>query len=107
MKKKPLHLKEIDTKEDVFFYFKIDPTTYVLYDSDMGEPVAYGTFNLVGAEISKLPLSSTIYYFEFSKVQGWRLKKAYRPDKTTAEDKDKTGKIEAKKAENQEDKSKK
>ena len=68
MKKKPLHLKEIDSKEDVFFHFKIDPATYVLYDSDMGEPVAYGAFNLVGAKISSLPLTSTIYYFEFNKT---------------------------------------
>jgi hypothetical protein len=107
MRQKPTHLKKIDPKEDTFFHFKLDAATYVLYDSDMGEPVAYGSFNLVGATISSLSSKCTVYYFELSPVDGWKMKRAYKPDKSTAEDKDKKGKIENKKAENQEDKTKK
>jgi hypothetical protein len=89
MKKKPIHLKEIGLQEKSFFHFKIDPTTYVLYDGDMGEPVAYGSFNLVSATITKLPTSSTIYYFESDKAHGWKMKKAYKPEGKTATDEDK------------------
>ena len=107
MKQKPTHLKKIDIKENTFFNFKLDASTYVLYDSDMGEPVAYGSFNLVGATISNLSPKCTIYYFELNSMQGWKLKGAYKPDKTVAEDDDKQSKIKDKKEETQEDKSKK
>jgi len=107
MKQKPTHLKKIDIKETTFFNFKLDASTYVLYDSDMGEPVSYGSFNLVSATISNLSSNCTIYYFELSTSEGWKLKRAYKPDKTTAEDRDKQSKIKDKKEENQEDKSKK
>jgi hypothetical protein len=93
MKKKPVHLKEIAFGEKVFFYYKIDPTTHVLYDSDMGEPVAYGSINLVGAVISNLPKSSTIYYFEPDKSLGWRMKRSYKPGLVTATDEDKKERI--------------
>lgn len=107
MKQKPTHLKRIDVGENTFFHFKLDASTYVLYDSDMGEPVAYGSFNLVGATISSLSPKCTIYYFELNPSQGWKLKRAYRPDKSSVEDADKQSKIKDKKEENQEDKSKK
>jgi hypothetical protein len=107
MKQKPIHFKKIDPKETTFFNFKLDASTYVLYDSDMGEPVSYGSFNFVSATIAKLSSKSTIFYFELNNTDGWKLKRAYKPDKTTAEDKDKNIKIENKKQETQEDKSKK
>lgn len=107
MKQKPTHLKKIDPRENTFFHFKLDPSTYVLYDSDMGEPLVYGSLNLVGATIGSLSPKCTIYYFELDPTQGWKMKRAYKPDKSTAEDKDKTEKIEDKKEEKQEDKSKK
>lgn len=90
--------------EDTFFHFKLDASTYVLYDSDMGEPVAYGALNLVGATISKLSAKCTIYYFELNPVQGWKMKRAYKPDKTIAESEDRSSKIKEKKEEKQEDK---
>jgi hypothetical protein len=107
MKKKPSHLKKIDPKEIVFFNFKLDSSTYVLYDSDMGEPVSYGSFALVGATIKNLSPECTIYYFEMSALQGWKLKRTYKPDNTVAEEADKKENIESKKQETQEDKSKK
>lgn len=107
MKQKPTHLKKIDPRENTFFNFKLDASTYVLYDSDMGEPVAYGSFNLVGATISNLSPKCTIYYFELNSTDGWKLKRAYKPDKSIAENKDKKSKIDLKKEETQEDKSKK
>lgn len=107
MKKKPSHLKKIDPKEVIFFNFKLDAATYVLYDSDMGEPVSYGSFAVVGATIKSLPLAATIYYFEMNSIQGWKLKRTYKPDNTVSDDEDKRNKIESKKQETQEDKARK
>jgi hypothetical protein len=104
MKQKPIHFKKIDPTETTFFNFKMDASTYALYDSDMGEPVSWGSFNFVGATISNLPKNSTIYYFELSTTSGWKLKRCYRPNKITAPDKLKMEKIKDKKEESQEDK---
>jgi hypothetical protein len=99
MKKKPLHLKEIDKAETMFFYFKLDATTYILYDSDMGEPVSYGSLNIVGGTISKLNPKSTIFYFELDNSQGWKMKKSYKPTKITSTQEDKKSEITSKKDE--------
>jgi hypothetical protein len=107
MKQKPTHLKKIDVRENTFFHFKLDASTYVLYDSDMGEPIAYGSLNLVGATIANLSPKCTIYYFELNLTDGWKMKRVYKPDKSIAENQDKTGKIKDKKEETQEDKIKK
>lgn len=93
MRQKPRMFKEIDPEETTFFSFKLDASTFVLYDSDMGEPVAYGSFNLVGATISKLSSKCTIFYFELNPRDGWKLKRAYKPDRSTANEADKTNKI--------------
>lgn len=94
MRKKPIHLKDIDPREDTFFYFKLDATTHVLYDSDMGEPVAYGSFNMVGNVIVRLPKTCTIYYMEPDASRGWKMKKAYKPDGLSATDDDKKKRME-------------
>ncbi len=106
MKQKPSHFKKIDVSEVTFFNFKLDASTYALYDSDMGEPVSYGSLNFVGATISNLPKKCTIFYFELSPTMGWKLKRCYRPDKTTAPDETKKARIDSKKEESQEDKNK-
>ena len=59
----------------------------------MGEPVAYGSFNLVGATVSKLSPKCTIFYFELNPRDGWKLKRAYKPDRSVANEADKTNKI--------------
>ena len=97
MKKKPIHLKEIDKNETTFFHFKMDPTTYALYDSDMGEPVSYGSVNMVSGTIASLPLSSTIFYFELDNAAGWKMKRVYKPNKETATQEDKKDSIKYKK----------
>jgi hypothetical protein len=106
MKQNPLHFKKIDVREVTFFNFKLDASTYALYDSDMGEPVSYGSLNFVGATIANLPKKCTIFYFELSPTMGWKLKRCYRPDKTTAPDETKKDRIDSKKEESQEDKNK-
>jgi hypothetical protein len=54
MKKKPLHLKEISQDELNFYWFDLGNSTHVLYDSDMGEPIAYGSINLVVGTIRNI-----------------------------------------------------
>ena len=94
--------KKIDWKEKVYYHFKIDPTNYALFDSEMTTPAIYGSFNLVAAVITNLPKSVTIFYFETNEREGWKMKRSYHPDKSTATDKDK--KDDVKKAEAEKEK---
>jgi hypothetical protein len=73
--------KKIETYERLFFHFKIDPTNYVLFDSTMSTPAIFGSYNLVAATITNLPKDATIFYYELDNFLGWKMKKAYRPDK--------------------------
>ncbi len=80
MKKKPLHLKEIGYKEPVFYWYDLGESMYALYDSDMGEPVSYGSLNLVVGTIRAINeevLSGkrkkcVLYYFKRDATQGWK-----------------------------------
>lgn len=80
MKKKPLHLKEIGYNEPIFYWYELGESTYALYDSDMGEPVSYGSLNLVVGTIRAINeevLSGKrkkciLYYFRRDAAQGWR-----------------------------------
>ena len=82
MKKKPFHLKVIEPKETIFYWFNLGESTYSLYDSDMGEPVSYGSLNLVvgtirainGEVIDGKRAPCILYYFERDGVNGWRKK---------------------------------
>jgi hypothetical protein len=82
MKQKPLHLKKIDSKETVFYWFNLEESTYALYDSDMGEPISYGSLNLVVGTIRAINKEVTefkrrpcvLWYFERDGTQGWRKK---------------------------------
>jgi hypothetical protein len=86
--------KKIDLKERVYYHYKIDPTNYALFDSEMTTPAIYGSYNLVAAVISNLPKSVTIFYFEINDREGWKMKRSYKPDKKTATDKDKKNAVE-------------
>ena len=99
MKKKPLHLKTIDPSERTFFHFKLDASTYVLYDSDLGEPVSYGSFNIVGSTISNLNPKSTIFYFEMDSLLGWKMKRTYKPKKEKSSIQENKESIQSKKDE--------
>ena len=82
MKSKPLHLKRIDPKETEFFWFNLESSTYVLYDSDLGEPISYGSLNLVVGAIRAINKEVTtgkrkpcvLWYFERDGVAGWKKK---------------------------------
>lgn len=82
MKKRPLHLKEIDPKEREFFWFNLGQSTYVLYDSDLGEPISYGSINLVVGTIRAINEEvisgkrnpCVLWYFERDGTIGWRKK---------------------------------
>lgn len=80
MKKKPLHLKEIGYKEPVFYWYELGEATYALYDSDMGEPISYGSLNLVVGTIraindevlARKRSKCVLYYFKRDAMQGWK-----------------------------------
>ncbi len=80
MKKKPIHLKEIAPIETIFYWFELGESTYALYDSDMGEPISYGSINLVvgtiraiNDEVIKRKRGKcTLWYYKRDGVLGWR-----------------------------------
>lgn len=80
MKKKPMHLKEISPKETIFYWYELGESTYVLYDSDMGEPISYGSINLVVGTIRAINEEvisgkrkpCTLWFFKRDGANGWR-----------------------------------
>lgn len=80
MKKKPVHLKEIGYDEPIFYWYELGEATYALYDSDMGEPVSYGSLNLVVGTIRAINQEvlerkrkkCVLYYFKRDATQGWK-----------------------------------
>lgn len=82
MKKKPIHLKEIDPREVIFYWYDLGNATYALYDSDMGEPISYGSINLVVGTIRAINeevisgkrKKCVLWYLERDQTQGWKKK---------------------------------
>ena len=80
MKKKPLHLKEIDPKETIFYWYDLGESMYAVYDGDMGEPISYGSLNLVVGTIRAINAEVTqgkrkkcvLWYFKRDATQGWK-----------------------------------
>ena len=80
MKKKPFHLKVIDSKEVIFYWFELGESIYALYDSDMGEPISYGSINLVVGTLRAINAevtagkrrSCTLTYFKRDALRGWK-----------------------------------
>lgn len=83
MARPPPFPKKPESSEKLFYHFKIDPATYVLFDSDLSTAIAYGSKNLVSATIINLPKSVTIFYYEPDTNIGWKMKRRYKPDNTT------------------------
>lgn len=75
----PPYPKKIEKLERLFYYYKIDPSNYSLFDSDMNTPIICGSYNLVAAKIANLPPTSTIFYFELHPREGWKMKRIYKP----------------------------
>ena len=103
MARPPPYPKKYDATERLFYHYKVNPSVFVLFDSDMDTPVAYGSFNYVAAVIAQLPKTSTIFYFELNTREGWKMKRTYRPDKTSEETSKAKERIDGKKSEKQED----
>lgn len=80
MKKKPTHLKEIAPNETMFYWYELGESMYALYDSDMGEPVSYGSLNLVVGTIrsineeviAKKRKPCILWYFKRDSNNGWK-----------------------------------
>lgn len=81
-------------QEKLFFHFKLDATTYSLFDSTMSTPIAYGTLNFVASTIKNLPIQATIFYFELDNFNGWKMKRTYKPNKEAAETSDKSSAVD-------------
>lgn len=99
MARPPPFPKKPDNSEKLFYHFKIDPSTYVLFDSDLSTAVAYGSKNLVSATIVNLPTSTTIFYYEPDTSIGWKMKRRYKPDNTTESEKTAKNRVIEKKEE--------
>lgn len=84
----------VDPNEKIYYYFKLNPSTYVLYDSNMGTPImdklgrGYGSLALVGGIISRLNPKVMVYYFEHNDSTGFKLKSVYTPLKESVDIKD-------------------
>lgn len=81
----PPYPKKPDKSERLFYHYKISPSVYVLFDSDMSTALAYGSFNYVGSVITTLPPTSTIFYFEQDNRQGWKMKRTYKPSRESVD----------------------
>jgi hypothetical protein len=55
--------KKINTKETLFHYIEIDATNCVLFDSELNQPIIYGSKNRVAAVIKNLPTTIRINYY--------------------------------------------
>ena len=77
---------KIPKNEDVFYVFKLSPAEYLLYDSSMGDPIAYGSLNLLTGKLNKQldqlnKFAKTeqekrklyVYKLERDGVKGWKL----------------------------------
>ncbi len=80
VKKKPFHLKEISPSETIFYWYELGDSVYALYDSDMGEPISYGSLNLVVGTIraindeviSRKRRPCILWYFKRDNIAGWK-----------------------------------
>jgi hypothetical protein len=80
MKQKPLHLKKIAYNEPAFYWYELGESTYALYDSDMGEPISYGSLALVVGTIRAINREvldrkrkkCVLWYYKRDNIQGWR-----------------------------------
>lgn len=82
MKKKPIHLKPINEFEHIFYWYDLGQSTYALYDSDMGEPISYGSLNLVVGTIRAINREVVegkrkkciLWFYKRDNLDGWKKK---------------------------------
>ena len=81
MDKIPVQYKKIPPNEDLFYKFFLGNGRYVLYDSGMGDPVAYGSINKVDAPLNeqcekiKVGKRRAFYVLDYvmNNNDGWKL----------------------------------
>jgi hypothetical protein len=59
--------KKIDPKEKIFHYIEISTSKIALYDSELDQPVAYGSKVLIANAIKNLSPKVTIYYYDIKR----------------------------------------
>lgn len=85
----PIYPKKLNATEKIFYHFKLDATTYALFDSELDTALAHGSYNMVSQKLILLPKQSIVYYFEQDNSKGFKLKMTYKSDKTPANESDK------------------
>jgi len=61
--------KKVNPKESLFHYIEIDPSTYVLFDSELDIPIIRGSKNVVGLTITNLRKNVVIHYYKLKQGQ--------------------------------------
>lgn len=91
---RPIIFKRISSNDTVFFVFEVSNTKYVLYDSGMGDPIKYGSTNLIMGELdNQIKLAKErkrkrfkVYWMIRDGSKGWKenpqLPKGYSKDGT-------------------------
>jgi hypothetical protein len=77
----PPYPKKLDKDNKIFFYYKLDPANYSLFDYELNTPMICGSKALVDGYLTQLPEDSVIYYYERDNRTGWKFKMSYKPNK--------------------------
>lgn len=75
MSRPPVYPKIIDDKPRTFYRFKINNTTYSLFDDELNTSVVYGPINSYDNVKNFIPENSKIFYFTIDKNHGWAKEK--------------------------------
>jgi len=62
--KPPLRYHYVSKDELIYQVFKLSPTLYVLWDSDISTPIVYGLFQRMQATLNYIPKNCTVYYYK-------------------------------------------
>lgn len=72
----------------VYYHFRINPTTHILFDSEMDSPIQYGSKLNVTSQYGLMPKNSTVFYFEKDRFNGFKLKMAIKSDQQKKSEED-------------------
>lgn len=75
MSRPPVYPKIINNKPRMFYRFKINSTTYSLFDDELNTAIFYGPINSFNIVKDFLPKNSKIFYFTIDKNRGWTKEK--------------------------------
>ena len=91
-----MKFKQIDKKQVLYHYFKIDEGIYSLFDDEMDYPVVYGSKNLVEATVKNLRKDAYVLFYkknnknvyEEDKQKNFLFKSQYDKNKKTSQESD-------------------